>query len=161
MFQAISLKESQLIGQVSMNIEDKTEDASSPVRIITPKEKFEEDITNDDLDPNAMKFNEIQDEQLSMESQGNLMSDKEIQDHQGTRNISAWNEDNKARILMELSSYGAFMEHIDQKLSEIEVDLVSALKASALVLDGDEQPQNSRLQQMVELLQSIHGIRQR
>ncbi|KAF7815718.1 uncharacterized protein G2W53_029687 [Senna tora] len=152
--EAISLKESQLIGQVSKDIEDKVEDVSSPVRIITPKEEFEEDIKKNDLDPNVMKFS-------SMESQRNLMSDKETQDLQESLDIGSWNEDNKASILMEFSSYEAFMEHIDQKLSEIEAELVTVLKVSALVLDGDEKPKNSRLQQTVELLESIQEIRQR
>lgn len=160
MFQAISLKESQLIGQVSMDIEDEAEDDSSPVRIISPKEEYEEDITDTDFNPNAMKFCEVQDVPLSIESQDNLMSDEETQDFPGSLNGS-WNEDNKASFLTEVSSYEAFMEHIDKQLGKIEAELVTILKVSALVLDGDEKPENPRLQQTLELLQSIHGIRQR
>ena len=66
-----------------------------------------------------------------------------------------------ARNLSEISSYEDFMEHIDKKLSEIEAELVTVLNVSTLVLDNEERPKNSRLQQTIELLESIHGIRQR
>lgn len=155
------MKESQLIGHVSINIEDKIEDPTSPVRIITPKEEFGEIIPENDLHRNAMESSEIQDVQLSIDSQRNSLSDKETEDLQQYLKIGNWDEDKKARILTEISSYEAFMEHIGQKLSEIEAELVTVLKVSNLVLDGDEKPKNSRLQQMVELLESIHGIRQR
>lgn len=159
--EAISLKESQLMGHVSLNIEDKTEDSSGPVRIISPKEECGKEITDNDLDFNVMKSLDIQDVRLSMESQGDSMSDKEIGDLKQSLNTGSLDEDKKAIALTEISSYEALMEHIDQKLSEIEIELITALKASNLWLDCDEKPENSRWQQIVELLESIHGIRQR
>ncbi|XP_028751872.1 uncharacterized protein LOC114711616 [Neltuma alba] len=159
--EAISLKESQLIGHVSLNIEGKTEDSSSPVRIISPKEECGKDITDNDLDFNVMKSVDIQDVQISAESQGDSLSDKETGDLQQSINSACLDEDKKASVLTEIASYEALMGHIDQKLSEIEVELITTLKASNLLLDGDEKPKNSRWQQMVELLESIHGIRQR
>ncbi|KAK4275568.1 hypothetical protein QN277_018626 [Acacia crassicarpa] len=159
--EAISMKESQLIGHVSLNIEDKTEESSSPVRIISPKEECGEDITDNDLDFKVMKSLDIQDVGLSVVSQGDSLGDKEIEDLQQSLNTSCLDEDKKASVLKEMSSYEALMEHIDQKLSEIEVQLITALKASNLLLDGDEKPNNSRWQQAVELLESIHRIRQR
>lgn len=160
-FQAISLKENQLIRNVTMNIEDTTEDASSPVRIIAPKEEVQKDFTKDDSDPNMMKFSDIQDVQLSMESQGNSLDEKETENLLGSLCNSSWNEDNIVSSLSEISSYEDFMEHIDQKLSEIEAELVTVLNVSTLVLNSEERPKNSRLQQTMELLQSIHDIRQR
>ncbi|KAJ1379018.1 hypothetical protein SESBI_47288 [Sesbania bispinosa] len=159
--EAISLKESQLIGNVTMNIEDTTEDASSPVRIIAPKEEVQKDFSKDDSDPNMMKFSDIQDVQLSMESQGNPLDGKETENLQGSPSTGGWNEDKIAISLSEISSYEEFMEHIDQKLSEIEAELVTVLNVSTLVLDSEERPKNSRLQETMELLESIHGIRQR
>ncbi|TKY57217.1 hypothetical protein E2542_SST21663 [Spatholobus suberectus] len=159
--EAISLKESQLIGNVTVNIEDTTEDASSPVRVIAPKEEVQKDFTKDNSDPDMMKFGDIQDEQLSMVSEGNPLDDKETQNLQEPLSIDSSNEDNMARNLSEISSYEDFMEHIDKKLSEIEAELVTVLNVSTLVLDNEERPKNSRLQQTIELLESIHGIRQR
>lgn len=159
-FQAISFKESQLIGN-TVNIEDITEDASSPVRIIAPKEEVQNDFTKDDSDPETMDFDNIQDVQLSIESEGNPLDDKEIQNLQESLSIGSSNEDNLARKLSEISSYEDFMERIDKKLSEIEAELVTVLNVSALVVDNEERPKNSRLQQTIELLESIHGIRQR
>ncbi|XP_057441333.1 uncharacterized protein LOC130733227 [Lotus japonicus] len=159
--EAISLKESQLIGNVTMSIEDTTEDVSNPVRIIAPKEEILKDFSNDASDPDMMKFSNIQDLQLSVESQGNPLEDKETENLQKSHSISSQYEDNTASSLLEISSYEDFMEHIDQKLSEIEAELVTVMNVSTLVLDGEERPKNSRLQQTMELLESIHGIRQR
>lgn len=159
--EAISLKENQLIGNVTMNIEDTTEDASSPVRIIAPKEEVQKDFTKDASDPNTMKFSDIQDVQLSVESQGNPLDEEETENLPGSLCNSSWNEDNIASSLSEISSYEDFMEHIDRKLSEIEAELVTVLNVSTLVLNSEERPKNSRLQQTMELLQSIHDIRQR
>lgn len=159
--QAISLKESQLIGNVTVKIEDTTEDASSPVRIISPKEEVQNDVTKDDSDPDTMEFSDIQDVQLSIESEGSPLDDKETQNLLESLSISTSNEEYIARNLSEISSYEDFMEHIDKKLSEIEAELVTVLNVSTLVLDNEERPKNSRLQQTIELLESIHGIRQR
>lgn len=144
-----------------MNIEDTIEDDSSPVRIVAPKEEVLKDFTKDDSEPDMMKLGDIQDVQLSSESQGNLLDDKETGNLQGSLKTSSWNENNIPRSLSEISSYEDFMERIDQKLREIEAELVTVLNVSTLVLDSTERPKNSRLQQTMELLETIHGIRQK
>ncbi|KAG4953010.1 hypothetical protein AAZX31_14G027900 [Glycine max] len=160
--EAISLKESQLIGNVTVKIEDTTEDASSPVRIIAPKEEVQNNVTKDESDPDTAEFGgDIQDVQLSIESEGSSLDDKETQHLLESLSISTPNEDNIARNSSEISSYEDFMEYIDLKLSEIEAELVTVLNVSTLVLDNEERAKNSRLQQTIELLDSIHGIRQR
>ncbi|BAT80768.1 hypothetical protein VIGAN_03036700 [Vigna angularis var. angularis] len=162
-FQAISLKESQLIGNVNVNIEDITKDASSPVRIVAPKEEVQNDFstTRHNLDPETMDFDNIQDVQLSIESEENSLDVKEIQNLQESVSVGISNEDSIARNLSEISSYEDFMERIDKKLSEIEAELVTVLNVSTLVLVNEERPNNSRLQQTIELLETIHGIRKR
>lgn len=155
------MKESQLIGNVNVNIEDLTKDASSPVRIVAPKEEVQNDFSKDDSDPETMDFDNIQDVQLSIESEGNSLDVKEIQNLQEFVSVGSSNEDSIARNLSEISSYEDFMERIDKKLSEIEAELVTVLNVSTLVLGNEERPNNSRLQQTIELLETIHGIRQR
>ncbi|XP_047163177.1 uncharacterized protein LOC124832894 isoform X2 [Vigna umbellata] len=161
--EAISLKESQLIGNVNVNIEDITKDASSPVRIVAPKEEVQNDFstTRHNLDPETMDFDNIQDVQLSIESEGNSLDVKEIQNLQESVSVGISNEDSIARNLSEISSYEDFMERIDKKLSEIEAELVTVLNVSTLLLVNEERPNNSRLQQTIELLETIHGIRKR
>ncbi|CAK8538746.1 unnamed protein product [Lathyrus sativus] len=159
--EAISLKESQLIGNVTMNIEDTTQDDSSPVRIIAPKEEVLEDSLNDDSDSGKMKFNDIQDVKISLESQENPLDDKEIDNLLKSLSTDTGNENSVSSSLSKISSYEDFIEHIDQKLSEIESELVSVLNVSILVLDKEERPKNFRWQQTTELLESIHGIRLR
>lgn len=159
--EVISLKESQLVGNVTMNMEDTTEDASSPVRIVAPKEEVLKDSPKDDSDLNMMKFGDIQDMQISSESQENPPDDTETENLLRSLKTATGNENNIPNSLSEISSYEDFMEHIDQKLHEIETELVAFLNVSVLVLDSEERPKNSRWQQTMELLESIHGIRQR
>lgn len=159
--EVISLKESQLVGNVTMNMEDTTEDASSLVRIVAPKEEVLKDSPKDDSDLNMMKFGDIQDMQISSESQENPPDDTETENLLRSLKTATGNENNIPNSLSEISSYEDFMEHIDQKLHEIETELVAFLNVSVLVLDSEERPKNSRWQQTMELLESIHGIRQR
>lgn len=159
--EVISLKESQLVGNVTMNMEDTTEDASSPVRIVAPKEEVLKDSPKDDSDLNTMKFGNNQDMQISSESQENPPDDTETENLLRSLSTATGNENNIPSSLSEISSYEDFMEHIDQKLHEIETELVAFLNVSVLVLDSEERPKNSRWQQTMELLEIIHGIRQR
>lgn len=144
-----------------MKIEDATQDDSSPVRIIAPKEEVLEDSLNDDSDSNKMKFNDIQDVQISFESRENPLDDKEMDNLLKSLNTDTVNVNSVSSSLSKISSYENFMEHIDQKLSEIETELVSVLNVSILVLDSEERPKNFRWQQTTELLESIRRIRQR
>ncbi|MED6216007.1 hypothetical protein PIB30_003653 [Stylosanthes scabra] len=150
--EAISLKESQLIG-FTMNMEDIMEDASSPIRIVAPKE---EDVqgyfSEDDSDPNTMNFGDIH---------GNQLDEEEAENIQGSLSNDSWNDDNTVSSLSVTSTYDDFLENIDKKLGEIESELVTVLTVSTLVLDSEERPKNSRLQQTTELLESIRAIRQR
>ncbi|XP_058749057.1 uncharacterized protein LOC131622024 [Vicia villosa] len=159
--EAISLKESQLVGNITMNIEDTTQDDSTPVRIIAPKEEVLEDSPNDDSDSNKKKLNDIQDVKNSLESQENPLDDKEIDSLLKSLSTDTGNGNSIPSSLSKISSYEDFMEHIDQKLSEIETELVSVLNVSVLVLDSEERPKNFKWQQTTELLESIHSIRQR
>nr|XP_025608694.1 uncharacterized protein LOC112702048 isoform X1 [Arachis hypogaea]XP_025608696.1 uncharacterized protein LOC112702048 isoform X1 [Arachis hypogaea] len=150
-FQAISLKESQLIGS-TMNMEDTIEDASSPIRIVAPTEEVQEDFSEDDSEPNTVNFSDFQ---------GNRLDDEEAVNIQGSLSNDSWNEDNAVSFLSFTSAYDEFLENIDKKLDEIEAELVTVLNVSTLVLDSEERPKNSRLQQTTELLESIRTIRQR
>jgi hypothetical protein len=53
------------------------------------------------------------------------------------------------------------LEHLDVKLNKIESELVTILNVSALVLNDNEKPNNFKVQQTIELLESVRAIRQK
>ena len=161
-FQAISLKESQLVGNVALDLEVGNENAPSPVRIIAPKQENKEDLNeNKEVEPHVLELDGQQDLQLSSEIEESLPVGKEAEDIQASLSVGIWNDNDLISGLSGISSYDEFLEHIDQELSKIEAELVTILRVSTLVLDSKETPKNSKVQQTQELLESICGIRKR
>ncbi len=161
-FQAISVKESQLVGNVALDFEVSNENASSPVWIISPKQENTEDRNeNMKFEPNVVELDGQQDLQLCSESEERPSFDKEQENIQASLSVSIWNEDDIVSSLGGISSYEEFLEHLDQELSKIEAKLVTILRVSTLVLDGKDTPKNSKVQQTLELLEDICGIKKR
>ncbi|XP_030932196.1 uncharacterized protein LOC115957977 [Quercus lobata] len=147
---AISLKESQLVGNVALDLEVSNENAPSPVWIITPKQENKEDLNeNIEVEPHVLDLD------------GQQAVGKEPEDIQASLSVGIWNDNDLIHGLSGISSYDEFLEHIDQELSKIEAELVTILRVSTLVLDSKETPKNSKVQQTQELLESICGIRKR
>lgn len=164
MFQAISVKESQLIGNVALDLEVDREDPTRLVRIISPKQKVEKDTNEDnDFDPDALKLDDADAPvlQFSADNQANSPIHREIEDFQGSVDVDNDAEDNVSSSLRGISSYYGFLEHLDEQLNNIEAELVTILNVSTLILNGKEKPQNLKVQQTMELLESVHGIRGR
>ncbi|KAH9706204.1 Forkhead-associated domain-containing protein [Citrus sinensis] len=133
---AISVKETQLIGNVALDLEVDLEDPSGLVRIVSPKKRVQEEKDEDkDFDPNAPKpgDNGSQVLQFSDNSQASPLVGEEM-DCQGS---------------------------VDQQLNDIESELVTILNVSSLILDNKEKPKNVKVQQAMELLESVRGIRGR
>ena len=161
-FQAISLKESQLVGNVGLDLEVGNENAPSPVRIITPKQENKEDLNeNIEVEPHVLELDGQQDLQLCSEIEESLPFGKDPEDIQASLSVGIWNDNDLISGLSGISSYDEYLEHIDQELSKIEAELVTILRVSTLVLDSKETPKNSKVQQTQELLESICGIRKR
>ncbi|XP_075669045.1 uncharacterized protein LOC142638866 isoform X1 [Castanea sativa] len=159
---AISLKESQLVGNVALDFEVGNENAPSPVRIITPKQENKEDLNeNVEVEPHVLELDGQQDLQLCSEIEESLPVGKEPEDIQASLSVGIWDDNDPISGLSGISSYDEFLEHIDQELSKIEAELVTVLRVSTLVLDSKETPKNSKVQQTQELLESICGIRKR
>lgn len=155
-FQAISVKETQLIENIASDVDIGSKDASSTVRIVSPKD---EDTRNqnedDDLELKAMKYGA--DQLLQVDTEG--QADQQILD-------SVDNQDfrNNADIIYSLkgiSSYEDFIEHLDQQLNKIETELVMVLGVSTMLLEKNEKPKNSKVQQTEELLEGVRTIRER
>ena len=157
-FQAISLKESQLVGNVGLDLEVGNENAPSPVRIITPKQENKDLNENIEVEPHVLELDGQQDLQLCSEIEESLPVGKDPEDIQASLSVGIWNDNDLISGLSGISSCDEFLEHIDQELSKIEVELVMNSRVSTLVLDSKETPKNSKVQQTQELLESICGM---
>ncbi|CAN1161435.1 hypothetical protein LINPERPRIM_LOCUS1737 [Linum perenne] len=147
--EAISSKESQLIGNLGSDLDvDSEEDSSGPVRVVSPKTK---EFPDDSDSTNKEKTStDMQDLQSCVDGDSNPRYP----------NPGISNEDRVNNGLSGMSSYYEFLEQTDIQLSKIEAQLVTILKVSALLLNDEEKPENLKVKQTKELLVSIHGIRQ-
>lgn len=161
MFQAISVKESQLIGNVASDLDVDREDPTRLVRIISPKQKVNDTNEDKDFDPNALKLGDSDSQvlQFSADSQVNSLIDRERDDFQGSVVMDNDAENNVSSSLRGISSYYSFLEHLDEQLSNIETELVTILNVSTLILNSKEKPENLKVQQTIELLEGVRGIR--
>lgn len=161
MFQAISVKESQLIGNVASDLDVDREDPTRLVRIISPKQKVNDTNEDKDFDPNALKLGDSDSQvlQFSADSQANSLIDRERDDFQGSVVMDNDAENNVSSSLRGISSYYSFLEHLDEQFSNIETELVTILNVSTLILNSKEKPENLKVQQTIELLEGVRGIR--
>ncbi|XP_043688044.1 uncharacterized protein LOC122639289 [Telopea speciosissima] len=161
--EAISVKETQLIGNVALDLEVEREDASGPIRIISLQEETEFDANrNEDFKPVVMDLNEDQQEQFTTEAQANLFINQQQEDiEESTMSTRIWNEECISSSLKGISSYENFLEHVDQQLNKIEVEVATMLRLWMFVLESEEQTKNSKVQHAVEILENVRGIRGR
>ncbi|PON73077.1 forkhead-associated domain protein [Trema orientale] len=160
--QAISMKERQLIGNVALDLEVIHEDASSPVRIVSPTAEGSEDmVATEESESNDQKFNDNQELQSSTDTEASLPVDQEQGDLQGSLPGVMSVGDETSSSLRGLTSFGDFLQHLDEQLNKIEEELLTVLRVSTLVLDNEEKTNNFKVQQAQDLLESIRGIRQR
>lgn len=159
--QAISVKESQLINNVSLDLEVGGEDGLSPVRIVSPKEESTENSNQHEyFDSRPSEIDKRQEAQFFSNNEASvLLNSEDIQ--QTTVNAGIWDKDDMIGGLQQIFSYQSFLEHLDQQLSKIEVELVAVLRLSHLILENEEKPKNLKLQQTMDILERIRGIRLR
>lgn len=159
-FQAISVKETQLIGNVALDLEVDLEDPSGLVRIVSPKKRVQEEKDEDkDFDPNAPKPGDNRSQVLQFSEASPLVGEE--MDCQGSVGLYIDTEDNKTNSWSEISSFSGFLENLDHQLNDIESELVTILNVSSLILDNKEKPKNVKVQQAMELLESVCSIRGR
>ncbi|XP_021274685.1 uncharacterized protein LOC110409607 [Herrania umbratica] len=159
--EAITVKETQLIGNIASETEIGGEDDSMPVRIVSPKERAANDKNqNKDIAHDAQTLCEDQKLPLHTDDLVEQPANEELEEHQAFPSFIVFNEDTINSSLAATSTYEDFLEHLDQQLKKIEQELVTVLNVSTLLLD-DEKPKNLKVQQTRELLESIVDIRQR
>ncbi|XP_010475380.1 PREDICTED: uncharacterized protein LOC104754805 [Camelina sativa] len=147
--EAISVKETQLIGNISLDLEEDGENSSGGIHIVSPKPKSTEDgLENDqshlDSDESELIERNFEDNQELLDTGSHVLED-----------VST------GSILKEVSSYESYLENIDQKLSRIEAELVTVVNVASLVLNREDKPKNLKVQQTAEILEEIRHVRER
>uniref|UniRef100_A0A7C9CR76 Uncharacterized protein n=1 Tax=Opuntia streptacantha TaxID=393608 RepID=A0A7C9CR76_OPUST len=158
---AISIKEAQLVENIGSDLEFDRVDAKSPVRIVSPMQESGQRVEDD----NSTAFNcsDIDKEELipDSESQAKKLSDSKSEDIIGPESFSSGNSAGMLSSLKWISSYIDLLQNLHQQLYKIEEELVTVLKVSTLLLENQETPNNLRVQQISEILESIRGTRAR
>ncbi|XWS44457.1 hypothetical protein CRYUN_Cryun15aG0046400 [Craigia yunnanensis] len=161
LIETITFKETLLIGNIASDSEISGEDDSSPVWVISPKERAELDKNkNKDFGNDALALTEDQKLLHHTDDLVEQPANEELEEHQAFPSSSDFNEENINSSLATISTYEDFLEHLNQQLNKIEQELITILNVSTLLLD-DEKPQNLKVQQTTELLESILDVRQR
>lgn len=135
---------------------------SNPVHIVSPKQDILEVVhKKESSDPGVSENGERTDLDASLSPEGNLAFDNNadhIEEHVSvSRNI----ENHVVNRLNGISSFDDFLEGLDEQLKKIEEDLTTISMVSTLILDVKENRQNMRMQQIIELIESVRDIRER
>ncbi|KAG2324073.1 hypothetical protein Bca4012_038429 [Brassica carinata] len=141
--EAISVKETQLIGNISLDLDVDSDNTSDGVHIVSPK-------------PESTQENDTTDLDSSQESQ---LTENNFEEHQETNHVLE--EALTGSIIKEVSSYESFLENLDQKLGRIEDELVTVVNVASLVLSHEDKPNNLKVQQTSEILEEIRCLRER
>lgn len=135
---------------------------SNPVHIVSPKRDILEVVhKKESLDPDDSENGERTDLGASLSPEGNIAFDSNA-DHfeetiSGSRNI----ENHVVDRLNRFTSFDDFLEGLDEQLKKIEEELATISKVSTFILDIKEDRQNIRMQQIIELVESVRVIRER
>nr|GMD90318.1 uncharacterized protein LOC109150361 isoform X2 [Ipomoea batatas] len=160
--EAITMRETQLIGNVSLDLEVEAEDIPSAVRIVSPKETDCNDSDGNRVHAqDAVEVSNAQELQYLDHSVADLKADNQLNNNEASASGNAWNEADRVDSLKGISSYEDFLEHIDMKLKTIEDELVTVLRFSGLVIESKEKLENSKIQQLLEIFDSVHRVRER
>ncbi|XP_009783932.1 uncharacterized protein LOC107813659 isoform X2 [Nicotiana tabacum] len=160
--EAISMREKQLIGNVAFDLDIAIDDAPSPVRIVSPKDENPDNSDeNEDFDQETIKLDDSQELQAPNDNNAERITDYELKNLEVSTSGNMSKEADKIDSLKGVSSYEEFLEHIDQQLRDIEVELITFLRFSSLILESKEKLENSKVQQALDVLEGVHQLRGR
>ncbi|KAK6919754.1 hypothetical protein RJ641_015658 [Dillenia turbinata] len=152
--EAISVKETELMSNFAVDPEIGRENSSSPVRIISPKEDAVKSF-KENAHINSLEIDGNIELDFSGWSRTSLTSDNSIKcSAEETSEENNWSESHLIHTMKGFSSYLDFLKHLDQQLTKIEVEVIAVLRFSILVLKAEEEPNNPRVQQVKEILES-------
>ncbi|OIT32093.1 PREDICTED: uncharacterized protein LOC109207824 [Nicotiana attenuata] len=161
--EAISMREKQLIGNVAFDLDIAIDDdAPSPVRIVSPKDENPDNSDeNEDFDQETIKLDDSQELQAPNDNNAERITDYELKNLEASTSGNMSKEADRIGSLKGVSSYEEFLEHIDQQLRDIEVELITFLRFSSLILESKEKLENSKVQQALDVLEGVHQLRGR
>ncbi|CAH9100217.1 unnamed protein product [Cuscuta europaea] len=155
--EAISMRETQLIGNASLELEVIAENIPSVVRIVSVSEN----------DCNNSEGNEVhirEDVEVcnpqELQHLNHSVADPEA-DNEASASGNMWSEADSLDSLNGISSYEHFVEHINLELKKIEDEVVAVLRYAGLVIESKEKLENLKIQQLLDILDSIQHIRER
>ncbi|KAL3502918.1 hypothetical protein ACH5RR_037367 [Cinchona calisaya] len=159
--EVISVKETELIGNVASDLEAGRDAAPTPVRFVSPKEEVPKSSTEvNDFDHNE-KLGQNEGLEVGVQNLTESHSENELNNSEQSVDGDVWKEVDAVRSLKATSSYEDFLDHIDSQLHKIQVEIVTSLKFPQLILESKENVQNSKLQDAVEILADVLRIRER
>ncbi|KAL8507923.1 hypothetical protein ACS0TY_018467 [Phlomoides rotata] len=162
LLEAISMKETLLVGNMALDLEVNEADSPTPVRIVSPMvENPNNTDDNQQLDLNNLEFREDQELQVLADSQGDIHAQNDQNNHDGSISEEMVSGFNNVQCLRDTSKFEDFMTHIDQQLNKIEEELESFIRFSIMVLENRGMPEYSKVQHAAEILEGVCRIRER
>lgn len=156
------MREKQLIGNVALDLEIAIDETPSPVRIVSPKDDIADNSDeNEDVDLETIKLADSQELQAPYDGNADLKTNNELKHLGASTSGDMSKEADRINSLKGVSSYEEFLEHIDQQLRDIEVELVTFLRFSSLILENKDKLENSKIQQALDVLNGVHQLRGR
>lgn len=137
-----------------MDLEVSGENHSNAVHIVSPKEEVLEV-------PLGSDNNGKSEGDSALESRIDPSKDEDMDNSEGSLDISDNSEDDLSSSLSEISSYEDFLERLDGQLKKIEGEMITVLKFLALSMDNAGSSEKVKIQQTLEFFERIRGIRKR
>ncbi|CAI9089034.1 OLC1v1023523C3 [Oldenlandia corymbosa var. corymbosa] len=157
--EVISVKENDLIENVAIDLNMGGDAEPSPIIFVSPKEKVQESANgNDEFAATSSNVALEEDLRIGAESLREP-SDNEL--IEGSVDGKVKNEVDVAHKLLEVSSYEDFLEQVDGQLRKIEVELITLLKFSKLMLESKENVENEKVRHTLSILEDVHHVRER
>ncbi|RWR89030.1 hypothetical protein CKAN_01807600 [Cinnamomum micranthum f. kanehirae] len=162
LIEAISVKETQLIGNVSLDLEISKEDTSHPIRIVSPKEDIAEHSKEAEVfEPDGIKSCQGHELEFQEDFQENVYADYLQKNGEGAASDVTFSGNKRIHLLNGISSYEDFLESLDQQFQDIEVELLTIFRLSTLVMESDEKQKSPKVRHTAEILKDVRGIRAR
>ncbi|XP_020591492.1 uncharacterized protein LOC110032260 [Phalaenopsis equestris] len=156
--EAISLKETELIGNVTLFPVINNEDSAQETRIIFPKNIIENDAMTGNHDFKYTKTCEEEDIK-NMKHEKSLPLYHEQLNYEEVA-IDTQVSDNMSDFRT-ISSYEDFLEHVDGLLKQAELATCDFIRLSTIFLESKQRQMNPNLQQISDILDLVRRTRGR
>ncbi|XP_051152296.1 uncharacterized protein LOC127266175 [Andrographis paniculata] len=149
--EAISMKESVLIGNMALDLDVAKE---KPVVL-------SELYGGQNVDLNDPEYLKDQNKEGHAETRVNIGEEIELNNHDESSSENVLYAANSVDIPKQITKYEDFLQHLDLQLNEIEQELEAFLRFSNFLLDSRETPLNLKVQHAAEVLEDIRRARNR